>query len=293
MILQNVSLKNYNTFKIGGNAKYFAETDNAEEIIDLLEKYEKVFILGNGSNVLFSDDGFDGLVLKVGKKSLHTVIQEAANNNLGGIEKLEGIPASLGGAIYMNAGAHGQQISDCIKTVTSIKNGKIITRTKQECQFAYRTSIFKKSGESEVILSAEFDFIPMDKEMINKNRKEVLKWRKEKQPLNFPNAGSIFKNPTPPSAHTPSACGCHPSKRGEFLSSNILHSPFPSAGALIESCGLKGFSVGDAQVSELHANFIINKGNATAKDVKSLISYIKNEVLKQKNVHLSPEIVIL
>lgn len=264
MILQNVSLKNYNTFKIGGNAKYFAETDNAEEIIDLLEKYEKIFILGNGSNVLFSDAGFDGLVLKVGKKSLHNIIQEAANNNLGGIEKLEGIPASIGGAIYMNAGAHGQQISDCIKTVTSIKNGKIITRTKEECQFEYRNSIFKKSGESEVILSAEFDFIPMDKEMINKNRKEVLKWRKEKQPLNFPNAGSIFKNPEG-----------------------------TSAGALIESCGLKGFSVGDAQVSELHANFIINKGNATAKDVKNLILYIKNEALRQKKILLSPEIIIL
>ncbi len=256
MILQNVSLKNYNTFKIGGNAKYFAETDCAEEIIDLLEKYEKVFILGNGSNVLFSDDGFDGLVLKVGKKSLHSVIQEAANNNLGGIEKLEGIPASIGGAIYMNAGAHGQQISDCIKTVTSIKNGKIITRTKQECQFEYRNSIFKKSGESEVILSAEFDFIPMDKEVINKNRKEVLKWRKEKQPLNFPNAGSIFKNPTPPSGT--------PLLNSPF---SILNSKFPSAGALIESCGLKGFSIGDAQVSEQHANFIINRGNATAKDV--------------------------
>jgi UDP-N-acetylmuramate dehydrogenase len=175
------------------------------------------------------------------------------------LEKLEGIPGSIGGAIFMNAGAHGQQISDRIKNVTSITaNGEIITRTKEECKFSYRNSIFK----NEIILSAEFNFIPMPKEVINKNRKEVLAWRKEKQPLQYPNAGSIFKNPA-----------------------NNL-----SAGALIESCNLKGFSIGDAQVSELHANFIVNKGNATAKNVKALMEKIVQSVKKTHGVELEMEI---
>jgi len=263
LLLQNVSLKNYNTFRIGGSAKLFAEPKSIGEIAELLKTGERIFILGCGSNVLFDDDGFDGLVIKIGNnylagKTLHSLIQKAANQNLGGIEKLEGIPGSVGGAIYMNAGAHGQQISDCIKSVTYItQSGEIKTRTKEECKFSYRSSVFK----NEIIISAEFDFVDMPKEIINKNRKEVLAWRKEKQPLQYPNAGSIFKN--------------QPSK---------------SAGALIDSCGLKGYRVGDAQVSELHANFIVNRGNATSKDVKTLMNIIIQEVEKNHGVILEPEI---
>jgi UDP-N-acetylmuramate dehydrogenase len=160
----------------------------------------------------------------------------------------------------MNAGAHGQQISDCVKIVTSITiNGEIITRTKEECKFSYRRSIFVSLKE--IIISAEFDFIPMQKEIINKNRREVLSWRKQKQPLQYPNAGSIFKNPAS-----------------------------QSAGSLIESCGLKGFSIGDAQVSELHANFIVNRGNATAKDVKALMEKIIQSVKETHGIDLELEI---
>ncbi|MCL2101221.1 MAG: UDP-N-acetylmuramate dehydrogenase [Fibromonadales bacterium] len=283
-IKRNVLLKKYCTFKIGGFAKFFAEPESVEEILELLDWCRKFkiayFILGGGSNVLFSDKGFDGLVIKIGKnfiagKSLHSVIQEAAAHGLGGIEKLQGIPGTIGGAIYMNAGAHSQQISDCIKNVTSIaQNGELITRTKEQCEFSYRSSIFKKSGQSlnpvnrgsdndEIILFAEFDFIPVSEEIINKNRKEVLAWRKEKQPLQYPNAGSIFKNPA---SHL-------------------------SAGALIDACGLKGSAVGDAQVSELHANFIVNRGEATAKDVKALMKKIIDEVQKNHDVALEPEII--
>lgn len=253
-------------------AKFFAEPESVDEIAELLnfckKNGEKVFILGGGSNVLFSDAGFNGLVIKIGKnflagKSLHSLIQDAANRNLGGIEKLESIPGTVGGAIFMNAGAHGQQISDCIKSVTSIaQSGEIITRSKEECKFSYRSSIFKDSQDKEIILSANFEFTPMHKEAINKNRKEVLAWRKKNQPLQYPNAGSIFKNPA-----------------GKF------------AGALIETCGLKGYRIGDAQVSELHANFIVNRGAATAADVKALIEKIIQEVKKSHDIILEPEII--
>ncbi len=269
IIQRDILLKKYTTFKIGGNAKFFAEPKDIEEIRTLFvwcrEFKIPYFILGKGSNVLFDDDGYKGLVIKLSKfgagNSLHSLIQNAANQGLGGLEKLEGIPGTIGGAIFMNAGAHGQQISDCIKSVSSItENGKIITRTKEECKFSYRSSIFK----NETILSAEFNFVPMPKEIIYKNRKEVLAWRKEKQPLQYPNAGSIFKNPA-----------------------NNL-----SAGALIESCNLKGFSIGNAQISELHANFIVNKGNATAKDVKALIEKIVQSVKEIHGVELEREIII-
>jgi UDP-N-acetylmuramate dehydrogenase len=271
-------LKKYNTFKIGGKAKFFAEPKSIRDIKDLFlfcrKNKEKFFILGNGSNVLFEDDGFDGLVIKIGKhfeagKSLHALIQNAAERGLGGIEKLDGIPGTVGGAIFMNAGAHGQQISDCIESVVSITiYGEIITRTNEECKFSYRNSVFRMLDE--VILSAEFDFIPMPKEVIKKNRKEVLAWRSEKQPLKYPNAGSVFKNPT----------GNMP------LADSRL-----SAGYLIDSCGLKGCRVGDAQVSELHANFIVNRGSATAKDVKALIRKVTQSVKEAHGVDLETEII--
>jgi len=279
LISQNVSLKKYSTFKIGGPAKFFAEPKSIAEIRDLLmfckKGNEKFFILGNGSNVLFSDNGYDGLVIKIGKnleagKSLHDVIQSAANKGLGGIEKLEGIPGTVGGAIFMNAGAHGQQISDCVKSVVSVTiYGGIVTRTNEECKFSYRNSVFRMLDE--IIISAEFDFTPMPKEIISKNRKEVLTWRREKQPLKYPNAGSVFKNPT----------------------SNLpLADSHLSAGYLIDSCGLKGCRVGDAQVSELHANFIVNRGGATASDVKALMDKIVQEVKKKHGIVLEPEICI-
>jgi len=279
LISQNVSLKKYSTFKIGGPAKFFAEPKSIAEIRDLLmfckKGNEKFFILGNGSNILFNDNGYDGLVIKIGKnleagKSLHDVIQAAANKGLGGIEKLEGIPGTIGGAIFMNAGAHGQQISDCIKSVVSVTTyGGIVTRTNEECKFSYRNSVFRMLDE--IIIAAEFDFTPMPKEVINKNRKEVLTWRREKQPLKYPNAGSVFKNPT----------------------SNLpLADSHLSAGYLIDSCGLKGCRVGDAQVSELHANFIVNRGNATASDVKALMEKIVQDVRKKHGIVLEPEICI-
>jgi UDP-N-acetylmuramate dehydrogenase len=279
LISQNVSLKKYNTFKIGGKAKFFAEPKSIAEIRELFlfcrKNNEKFFILGNGSNVLFGDDGFDGLVIKIGKhfasgKSLHALIQNAAEQGLGGIEKLDGIPGTVGGAIFMNAGAHGQQISDCIKSVVSVTiYGEIVTRTNEECKFSYRSSVFKMLDE--IILSAEFDFIPMSKEIINKNRKEILAWRREKQPLKYPNAGSVFKNPT----------------QNLSLATSRL-----SAGYLIDSCGLKGCRVGDAQVSELHANFIVNRGKATAEDVKALIKKITQSVKETHGVDLETEIIM-
>jgi len=280
LISQNVSLKKYSTFKIGGPAKFFAEPKSIAEIREVLmfckKNNEKFFILGNGSNILFSDNGYDGLIMKIGKnleagKSLHDVIQTAANKGLGGIEKLDGIPGTIGGAIFMNAGAHGQQISDCIKSVVSVTTyGGIVTRTNEECKFSYRNSVFRMLDE--IIISAEFDFFPLPSDVIKKNRKEILTWRREKQPLKYPNAGSVFKNPT---------------DNLPLTDSNL------SAGYLIDSCGLKGCRVGDAQVSELHANFIVNRGSASANDVKELMEKIVQEVEKKHGIVLEPEICIL
>jgi UDP-N-acetylmuramate dehydrogenase len=272
-------LKKYNTFKIESKAKFFAEPKSIAEIRELFlfckKNNENFFILGNGSNILFGDNGFDGLVIKIGKrleagKPLHALIQDAAKLGFGGIEKLDGIPGTVGGAIFMNASAHGQQISDCIKSVVSVTiHGEVVTRTNEECKFSYRSSIFKTLDE--IIVSAEFDFVPMPKEIIDRNRKEVLAWRREKQPIKYPNAGSVFKNPT----------------------DNLpLTDSHLSAGYLIDSCGLKGCRIGGAQVSELHANFIVNRGKATSKDVKALIEKINHEVEKKHGIVLEPEICI-
>ena len=278
-VLERVSLKDYNTYKIGGIAKYIVKPyylDNLIKLIDYLnDKNIKYFVLGSGSNVILPDEDYDGCIILLSNLrcigienntvtveagiSLNLLIMSLIDSNLGGLENLYGIPGTLGGAIRGNAGCHGSEISDTIESVTYLENGNINTVTKSECEFSYRNSLFKNSN-NKIILSAEFKLSSGNKEEMLEIIKNHQRKRLDSQPLNYPNAGSVFKNP-----------------KGEF------------AGKLIEDLGLKGYHIGDAYISEKHANFIVNKGNATSKDIISLIQYIKNKVNQNYNIELELE----
>jgi len=283
---KNVLLKNYTTFKIGGPAKYFFEAKNKKDLIEAIKtaKASKLdfFILGGGGNILINDKGFNGLVIKIQNTkykiqntkiyleagvSLAKLVGLTLENRLTGMEWAAGIPGTVGGAIRGNAGAFEQSISDIIEKVEvlEIKNYKIKNLKKRDCQFSYRDSIFKHN-KNLIILSAGLEMKKGDKKEIRKKILENLKWRKEHQPLEYPSAGSIFKNPP------------HQNFGGG------------SAGWLIEQSGLKGKKINEAQISEKHANFIINLGKAKAKDVKKLINLAKKRVKQKFNIILEEEI---
>lgn len=242
------------------------------------EKKVQVTVIGNGSNVLVKDKGIRGIVvkidfntiekedetLKVGAGVLLSKLSRIAQEEeLTGIEFASGIPGTFGGAIFMNAGAYGEQIGDKIIETTCIdENLEIKTLTKEEQEFSYRKSIFQKNNR--IILSGKIRLEKGNKEEIKTKMEEYSKIRREKQPLNMPNAGSIFK-------------------RGEgYITAK-----------LIDECGLKGYRVGDAEVSELHAGFIVNKGNATAEDILNLIQHLKDRIKEKFNIDIETEIRIL
>jgi UDP-N-acetylmuramate dehydrogenase len=264
MIQENIPLKEYTTFKIGGPARYFLTVSNIAEAIDFArEKKLPYFVLGGGSNLLVGDEGFNGVVIKLENKKielkkdlviadagakLSSLVDFTVENNLTGLEWAAGIPGTVGGAVRGNAGAFGHSISENIKEVKTLHQEK-------DYQFGYRDSIFKHNND--VILSAVFKFNKgADQELID----EYLKTRKEKHPVE-PSAGCIFQNPKP-----------------------------LSAGKLIEDCGLKGKRIGDAMISPKQANFIVNLGSARAEDVKKLISLVKKEVKKKFQVELKEEV---
>ena len=291
-IKQNVSLLNYTTFRIGGKAKYFFIADKKEDLIRSVLMAKKInlpfFILGQGSNLLVSDKGYNGLVIKIENKKYkiknNKIITEAGmpfaplvslakTNNLTGLEWGIGIPGTVGGAVYGNAGAFKKSISDNVTQVevfdSNTKKTKIFKN--KECKFKYRESIFKNK-KNLIILSAEFKFKKNNQREIQKLIQKYLNYKKSKQPLNYPSAGSIFKN-----------------------------TPNFSAGELIERSGLMGKKIGGAQISKKHANFIINLGNvhpvrntisngAKAKDVFKLIKLIKKQVKKKFKINLEEEI---
>lgn len=279
-IKKNELLKNHTSFKIGGPADEFAEVCNEEEIKELI-KYakEKVIpytIMGNGSNLLVSDKGVRGLVIKLAKgfdsvevigdkiiaKSgilLSKLSNFALDNELSGIEFASGIPGTLGGAIYMNAGAYGGEMKDVVESVTYLSNGEIKTAGKGDLDFGYRHSRF--SNTEDIVLSAEIQLKKGDKTEIRAMMDDFKERRCSKQPLSMPSAGSTFKRPD-----------------GYF------------AGKLIEDAGLKGKSIGGAQVSEKHSGFVVNTGDAKAQDVLDLIKYIQDTVFKKFGVKLETEV---
>lgn len=280
-IQSHVPLAPLSSYKTGGPAQFFSEPQHIHDVMEALawsrSNNTEVFLLGKGTNLIFSDQGFPGLVIHLGKKFqwqkwegnqvgvasgvlLYTLVREAIQRNLAGIECLGGIPGSVGGATWMNAGAYGQEIGDSIVEVTSCTpEGHLITRSAKECQFTYRSSIF--CHNQEIILESVLKLNPGHKPELQKKMSETLQKRKQTQPLQFPNAGSVFKRP---------AQG-HP-------------------GELIERSGCKGLRVGGAEVSELHANFIINRGGATSTDIWKLSEIVVERVQKHTGVTLEREV---
>ena len=272
-------MSKHTSFSVGGPADLFITVENAgimTKLLPLAERYlVPLTVIGNGSNLLVSDKGVEGAVVKYCDRSvtvsgekiicgagamLSAVSAAARDSSLGGMEFAYGIPGSIGGAVYMNAGAYGGEIKDVIESCISVDtDGTVIKREKHELMLGYRESIYK--GNKEVILSAVFDLKTADKAEISAKMDDYMARRRQKQPLDMPSAGSTFKRPA-----------------GYY------------AGALIEQADLKGVSVGGAEVSTLHAGFIINKGGATSEDVKRLIELVQERVYENSGVTLETEV---
>ncbi len=278
----NEPIKNYTTFKIGGPAKVLVVAEKIDEISKIInvckKENVKYYILGRGSNLLAKDEGYDGVLILIniskieianniitveaGAK-LSRIAQIASENNLSGFEFAHGIPGSIGGAVVMNAGAYGDEIKDVLLSIEAINaQGKQVTLQSSELNLGYRTSIIPKEGL--IVLSATIKLNPGNREDIEKKTRELNQQRRDKQPLNYPSAGSTFKRP-----------------EGYF------------AGKLISDAGLAGLRIGDAQVSEKHCGFIVNVGSATYQDVNSLIEKVKYEVFRQFGVMLESEVKVI
>ena len=287
LIKTNEPMKNHTSFKIGGPAEIYIKITSIEELQKVLEfaKREniKITILGNGSNVLVSDKGIKGIVIKTNLKDINIENKDSKNvevtvsdavpigflaqkflkEEITGFEELSGIPGTIGGAILMNAGAHGKEIKDIVTEVTAMDyNGRIFNFTNEEAEFTYRHSKFS-NGEY-IILQAKMLLQKGSKEEIKAKMDEYAQYRKEKQPIEYPSAGSTFKRGT------------------DFITAK-----------LIDEAGLKGYSIGGAKVSEKHAGFIINTGDATAKDVLDLARYVTDKVYEKFGKKIEFEIKIL
>ena len=266
----NISLAKHTSFKIGGPARYFCVAKNKKDLIKAIkwakQKKAPFFVLGGGSNVLALDKGYNGLVIKFETSKLEDLVKSSAKKSLTGLEWAAGIPGTVGGAVYGNAQAFDIKMSDIIKSVEvlDVKTLKIKSLLKKQCQFSAKKSIFKEN-KNLIILSVLLKLKKGNKERIRKEIKEHFNLRKQKHPLNFSSAGSIFVN-----------------KAGGLASSY-----------LIEKAGLKGTKVGGAMVSKKHAGFIVNTGKAKAKDVLDLIKIIKQKVKSKFGITLKEEIQII
>jgi len=282
-IQKNIALKDKNTYKIGGKADFYCEPASIDDILEAVQWADSrrlpLLVIGNGSNLLISDIGWPGLVVNLSESynkcewnsnqviadsglMLNKLVNQVIDLGYCGMEELSGIPGTIGGGVIMNAGAFSMTLQDTIDAVTyyDLEEKRICSRKKNELNFGYRTSFLK--SKPSIVLTASFCFErKCDKDILTAKRTEIQTKRREKQPLDFPNCGSVFKRPA-----------------GNY------------AGTLIESCGLKGTRVGDAEVSEKHANFIVNRGNATAENVRSLIGMIQKTVFQKKGVLLEPEV---
>lgn len=272
----------HTTFRVGGTADFFVEIGSPEElagIIDYLKQTERsYFILGNGSNLLVGDKGYEGVILHLGGRFsdievdgnritakagalLSAVARTAVSNSLAGFEFAAGIPGTVGGAMVMNAGAYDGEMRQIVSKVTVMNmDGEILELDNETMEFGYRTSIIK--NRPFIVLSAEFSLKPGEQSEIQAKMDDFNARRRSKQPLEYPSAGSTFKRP-----------------EGYF------------AGKLIMDAGLRGYRIGGAQVSEKHCGFIINIGNATAADISELMEEVKEKVEKQFSVTLEPEVI--
>ncbi len=280
---KNECMKDHTTFRIGGPADFFVKVNSEKQLSLLVKELNKTktpyFVIGKGANLLVSDKGIDGVVISLsgmngisvegdtviaeGGATISTVCMRAADNALSGLEFAYGIPASVGGALYMNAGAYGGEMSQAVVWAEYIDElGELKTVKNEEMKLGYRQSIFK--GKNYIITKVAFKLVPAKTADIKAKMEELYNQRRSKQPLEFASAGSTFKRP-----------------QGYF------------AGALIEQSGLKGTRIGEAEVSEKHAGFIINRGNATAKDVKELMKKVTDTVFQKNGVILEPEVIFI
>lgn len=280
VIRENESLAIHSTMRVGGNARLAAFPRDAEELRSLVSLAKahgiRHIIVGNASNILFDDKGFDGLVIFTTAMrsvewngdtvtaacgvSLTGLSAAATKKGLSGLEFAFGIPGTIGGAVYMNAGAYGSEISAVLTESTYLGSEEFLTRSAEEHRFGYRTSIYRSTND--IILSATFRLTPDDPAEIAARAEQNMTSRRSKQPLEYPNAGSVFKRP---------------------------EGAFP--GALIEKAGLKGLRIGGAEISEKHANFIVNRGGATASDVLKLVDTARREVYQKFGISLETEII--
>jgi len=284
-IKTDIPLAGKTTLKMGGNAGFYLQPESVEDIANGVtwaqEREAPVFTMGNGSNVLVSDLGWPGLVIDIGARfdridwegseavclsgaPLGGLVREMLERNLAGLETLGGIPGTVGGALFMNAGAYGHSISECVVSVDfyDIAHKGMKTLSKEGLKARYRRTVF--SSMPAVILSGRFSFRPDAQGAARQIHNDCLAKRRGKHPLEMPNCGSVFKNPT-----------------------------MASAGSLVESSGLKGFRLGDVEISTKHANFIVNRGKGTATDVRRLIAHVQKTVYAKHGVLLEPEVVFV
>ena len=282
-VILNAEMKNYVHFRVGGPADILLIPENKEQVMKTIkickENNIPYFIVGNGSNLLVKDGGITGVVIKLNEVKnirvvgeiieaecgamLKDVSSEAVKNSLTGFEFACGIPGTVGGAVFMNAGAYDGEVSHVIESAEVIdSNGEIKTLSKEELELGYRSSIIMKKNY--IVLSAKFKLTYGEVRRIKEVVDDLTCKRESKQPLEYPSAGSTFKRPT-----------------GYY------------AGKLIQDAGLKGYTIGGAAVSEKHSGFVINKNNATAKDILDLIAHIQYEVKQQFGVDLHPEVRII
>jgi len=280
----NAPLGARTTFQVGGAARVLLEPTREAEVAAALEWVRAqgmdLYVMGRGSNLVVSDHGWDGAILVLGKAfsgvafegaratalagtMLTDLVMQCVRRGLGGCEKLAGIPGTVGGAVYINAGAYGQEFADrCVSVRTATRDGAIRERAASDCGFAYRTSLFHALDE--VILSATLELVPGEVEALKASVQEMQQARRDKQPLDKPNAGSLFKRP-----------------------------PGGFASKIVDEAGLRGFRVGNAAISEKHAGFAVNLGGATAQDVWDLSTEVIRRVQASHGLTLEREVVFL
>lgn len=284
-IYKDFEIKNITTFKVGGKVDYLVIPQDYDDIRLTLrfgrDKNIPIYLMGNGSNLLISDSGIKGIIIRISKENftqkqiknniiisesgvpLYELISISLKNELSGLEFLHGIPGALGGVIAMNAGTDGTSISDFLKEIKVMDNfGEIFVLPKEEIGFSYRKSLIIE--KKLIVLEALMELKKSKKDTIFSTLKNKINKRRLTQPLTFPTAGCVFKN------------------EGEN-----------KAGFLIEKAGCKGLRIGDAEVSTIHANFILNKGNATFKDIISLMKMVRERVYEKFKINLNPEIIIM
>lgn len=285
---ENISIKEpmkkHTTFRIGGEADLFLRMENPHQLKEVQNYLQKLgmpyYILGNGSNLLVSDEGYRGVILEIADKMntirvegnsiiaqagalMSKIAHVAYEHGLTGFEFAAGIPGTIGGGVVMNAGAYGGELKNVVTTVEVLdQNGEFLSLDNQTMEFGYRTSILKKHPF--IVTEVRMELQEGCKDEIKATMDDLAAKRREKQPLEYPSAGSTFKRP-----------------EGHFT------------GKLIMDAGLRGYQVGGAQVSEKHCGFVINKGEATAADVKQLVADVQQEVKKQFDVELEPEVIFL